>query len=798
MSFLFINVNYDVGYESSESIPVSLGYILATLQFHGWEGAILDDLRDRPLSLGYLEKWIRRLDPLVVGFMAYQSTMPRIRFLCRYIKSKHRNLKIVLGGPQIVGMPADALRDLEDVDVLVRGEGEVVMLDLARALEEGESPEVVQGLVCRCEGRIVDTGRGTEPPEDLDFYASPYLSGLLNLEGKNTAILVSSRGCRHVCLFCITPGICRGKVRYHSIERTLDEMEYLADMGIERFWFADPNFTDDKERTARLLERKMERNITTPFWCQTRSDLVDAPLLEKLSRAGADTVAFGLESGSPGVLEKTNKRINLEEVRENVRITQALGMEAELFSIFGLPGETVEDARRTLAFVRSLGIPIQSNSGSQQMQLYFGSVYERNPERYGFKPLDGYRPGYFSVGDEYETAGMTLDDMKKIRNMWALANEQMEQDVYSKQRIFEIIDFLLENRDDLSGEPAFYAYGALTSCAIEEFDILADFLEGYQRISSPDSADVTELIAQLSFFKQTDQPSGATDRIIFDSRSWMDGVPFVGISGKYWDVLLGRRLLLDSFEKGLTGVVAGEETSFSFTFPDDYHQEDIRGKTMEVQVNIHKVFRTLEPKTVDEVTKLGIKNLYDFDDLDLLEESNEILYYLALRDAEPKNLLRSPHHFLMLVHRLAKLGKREEIRKLADMLTGRPPALKALSDILSKAGKCRWAVEYYDALVEETPSAQVKKAQCLLQLERHDEALDLIEGIPEGSDLEFQTTLLECLKKAGSDSKRIPSLEHRVLDLQIEAAIQRERFTKGMRGAVEPIVHGGPAGKLKM
>ncbi len=798
MSFLFINVNHDVGYESSESIPVSLGYILATLQFHGWEGAILDDLRDRPLSLGYLEKWIRRLDPLVIGFMAYQSTMPRIRFLCRYIKSKHRHLKIVLGGPQVVGIPAEALGHLEDVDVLVRGEGEVVMLDLARALEEGESPEIVQGLVCRCGGRIVDTGRGTEPPEDLDFYSSPYLSGLINLEGKNTAILLSSRGCRHVCLFCITPGICRGKVRFHSIERTLDEMEYLDDMGIKRFWFADPNFTEDKARTESLLERKLARNITTPFWCQTRSDLVDAPLLEKLSRAGADTVAFGLESGSPGVLEKTNKRIDLEQIRENVRITQALGMDAELFSIFGLPGETVEDARRTLEFVRSLGIPIQSNSGSQQMQLYFGSVYERNPERYGFKPFNGYRPGYVSIGDDYETVEMTSDDMKKVRNMWALANEQMEQDVYSKQRIFEIVDFLLENRNDLIDEPAFYAYGALTSCAIEEFDILVDFLEGYERISSSDSASVSELISELNFFKQTDQPSSPTDRIIFDSRSWMDGVPFVGISGKYWDVLLGRGLLLESFEKGLTGVAAGEESSFSFTFPNDYHQEDIRGKNVEVQVTVHKVFRTLDPKTVDDVKGLGIKNIYDFEDLDLLEEGNEILYYLALRDADPKTLLRTPHHFLMLVHRMAKLGKRERIETLADMLQGRPPALKALSDILSKAGKCRWAVQYYDALIEETPSARVKKAQCLLQLDRHQEALDLIEGLPETSDLEFQTTLLECLKKAGTDSRRIPSLEHRVLDLQIEATIQRERVMKSMRGAVEPIVHGGPAGKLRM
>ena len=124
MSFLFINVNHDVGYESSESIPISLGYILAAMKAQGFQGVILDDLRDRPLTLTALEKWIKRLEPKVIGFTAYQSTMNRIRFLCRYIKSRHRSIQVVLGGPQGALIPSSGLEELEDVDALVRGEGE--------------------------------------------------------------------------------------------------------------------------------------------------------------------------------------------------------------------------------------------------------------------------------------------------------------------------------------------------------------------------------------------------------------------------------------------------------------------------------------------------------------------------------------------------------------------------------------------------------------------------------------------------------------------------------------------------
>jgi hypothetical protein len=78
VSFLFLNVNHDVGYESSESIPISLGYLLAYLKSGGRQGVILDDLRDRTLSLRTLESWLRRIRPRVVGFTTYQSTIDRI------------------------------------------------------------------------------------------------------------------------------------------------------------------------------------------------------------------------------------------------------------------------------------------------------------------------------------------------------------------------------------------------------------------------------------------------------------------------------------------------------------------------------------------------------------------------------------------------------------------------------------------------------------------------------------------------------------------------------------------------
>lgn len=790
MSFLFINVNHDVGYESSECIPISLGYVLAALKHRGWNGVILDDVRDRPLTLRNLEKWIRRVDPWVVGFTAYQSTMNRIRFLCRYIKSRHRRIHVVLGGPQAMLMPSPALEELEDADALVRAEGEAVLPVMADALDSGQGLERVAGITCRCIGKIVDTGKGPDPADELDDYPSPYLMNLLNLEGKNTAILMSSRGCRHGCRFCITPSVCRGKIRFHSVERVVEEMALLSRQGIERFWFADPNFTADTERTLELLEKKIRHGISTPFWCQTRSDLVDAAMLQELRKAGADTIAFGLESGSPGVLRNTGKGIELEQLRENISRAQSLGMETELFSIFGLPGETVNDARSTMKLVQSLGIPIQSNSGSQQMQLYFGSAYQKKPERYGIKPTPGHFPLYLSVGEQYETSGMSKTDMRKVRNLWALSNEQIKIDVYYKQRIFEVVDFLLESKADLKDEVSYYAYGALACSAIEEFSLLEEFLEGYRQRATDGDMPFEELLSALSFFQETDDPAGPWDRVIFDSRSYIEGVPFTGISGKYWDVLLGRGLLLPSFEEGFVGAYSGQEIHFGFVFPDDYQQEELRGKEVEVHAKIHKVFKSLEVESMEQLKKLRIRNRYLFTDLDLLRDQNEILYYLALRDADPYKVLQTPSHFLMLVHRMAKLGKREEVRRLAKMLQGKLTALNALADTLVGAGKFEWALEYYEALSPDLPSSILKTVRCLLSMEKWEEAYHLMEGLDESPGSEFQETLLECLKAARPSSKRIPSLEHHVMDLRIDAALTRETASRVGQSAAPPIVHG--------
>jgi len=788
--FLFINVNHDVGNESSESIPISLGYIVAALSEKGSRAIIVDDLRDKPLSLKNLEKWIRRLTPSVVGFTAYQSTIQRIRFLSRYIKSRHEHIRIMLGGPQIFAMPPQGLSELRDIDILMHGDGEAIVPEIAENLDRGQDLDFVCGITFRRNEAVVQTGPWFPEDDDLDRYPSPYLKNIFNLRGKDTAILLSSRGCRHACRFCITPRLCGGRVRYHSVQRVVEEMEFLSSSGIQRFWFADPNFTDDPERTGSLLREKIRHGISTPFWCQTRSDLVDPDMMKLLKQAGCDTIAFGLESGSPSVLKKTGKHIELGRLRENIVAAKSLEMDTELFSIFGLPGETVADARKTMEFLRSLEIPIESNSGSQQMQLYFGSVFERNPELFGIRPERIHRPAYLSVGEQYETTEMNSADLVKIRNLWALANAQLETDVYYKQRTFEILQFLLDNREDLKEEPSFHAFGALASATIEEYSLLEQFLEGYDRLPPDNRTPTNDLIAAIPFFMESGEPVGRLDRIIFDSRSYIGGIPFTGISGKYWDVLLGHDLLLPDFEAGFLGACGGDNVKFSFVFPGDYMQEDLRGQEVEVHAKIHKVFKCIELNSLDALRESRFNNRYDFNDLDLLRDQNEILYYLALRDANPVSLLKTPSHFLTRVHRLAKLHKFEDIQRLASLLHGKPTALNAFAETLVACARYDWALPFYETLSTELPSAAIRQVKCLLRMGEYQRAAEILRTIPESADYEYQEAVLVCMKSVEGSSPKIADLDHHCLDLRVRDAVQREAYARPNQLQSKPTVHG--------
>ena len=137
-----------------------------------------------------------------------------------------------------------------------------------------------------------------------------------------------------------------------------------------------------------------------------------------MKRAGVHTIAYGLESASERVLKIIKKKTSLSQLEKAISLAQKYEIEVEVFSLYGLPGETFAEARQTLEFVRSHGIKIQGNSNAQQMQLYFGSPLTQNYKAYGIKPFPEKRPLYLSIGDRYQTEAMSIKEIETIKSLW--------------------------------------------------------------------------------------------------------------------------------------------------------------------------------------------------------------------------------------------------------------------------------------------------------------------------------------------------------------------------------------------
>jgi len=400
------------------STPISLGYIAAFLKSKGFTVKILNIGQDTSVSRASLSQLLSTFRPALVGLSAYQRTMLYVIGVAGLIKSIDNNIKIAIGGPQATFMPSAVFAHMPDIDYICRSSGEVTLLRIARAIENGSPFSDLLGVSYKDPGgAVIDTDE-LEGFTDLDLYPSPFLCDIFDYSRMREAIMLTSRGCPHHCIYCYTPHAFNHKVTFHSIDRVIEEVRWIRKKGVRRLWFADPNISLKPARLVELLDRILKEGLETEIWLQTRADLVNPRLMKKMKNAGVTTIAFGLESASERVMARLDKRVSIQRVAEAIRLAQSEGIEVELFTMFGLPYETYEDAVKTLEFVKENNVKIMGNTNSQQMQIYFGTHMERHYEDYNIRPLNNDRPVYLSIGSQYETDQMNHDEIHRVQDLW--------------------------------------------------------------------------------------------------------------------------------------------------------------------------------------------------------------------------------------------------------------------------------------------------------------------------------------------------------------------------------------------
>lgn len=325
--------------------PLGLPYIASVLEGRGYSVAVIDaDMEG--LSLEGVASVVKAERPLVAGVSVLTHALPAVRRLVGLLKSS--GIAVVVGGPHVTADPAV----VSDLDVVygLRGEAEYSFPRLFEHILDGTPPEDdVRGLVYR-DGGVLKS----DMPfflEDINVLPRP-ARHLLRTRDYRYTVVFSSRGCPYECMYCAEQ--CR-RVRFRNPVDVVDELEELAGVyGIRRVDFGDGVFTLNEQHVLDICGLIERRGLKLEWSCITRADLVNQGLLRVMRKSGCGFVSFGVESGVEDVRFNGGKRIPDDRIREAFSRCRSLGIKTRASIIFGTPGETVVDMKKSIEFVREL------------------------------------------------------------------------------------------------------------------------------------------------------------------------------------------------------------------------------------------------------------------------------------------------------------------------------------------------------------------------------------------------------------------------------------------------------------
>lgn len=306
--------------------------------------------------LGILEK-IRHETPHIIGITATTPQISAVIQMTKDIKKVSNKSTVVVGGHHASALPKETL-DYEGIDLVVIGEGEYTMLELARDLDL----ETIKGICYEDASGVKHINPPRPLIDDLNILPPPLYEALplhsYGYLGLGSAVsVISGRGCPFDCSYCASDLINKRRYRTKNVKNFVDEVEMLyRDFNMNAFSFCDEVFTINEKRTLQICQEISRRDLPIRWSCLSRVDTLSYEVLRAMKEAGCQMIEIGVESGDIGILKKINKRINLEQVDNVVSWANKLKLEINVFFILGLPYETVETMRRTIKYSKKLRV----------------------------------------------------------------------------------------------------------------------------------------------------------------------------------------------------------------------------------------------------------------------------------------------------------------------------------------------------------------------------------------------------------------------------------------------------------
>ena len=283
------------------------------------------------------------------------------------LKEMYPKSFILLVGTHPSALPEETLMLNSSIDAVSRGEYDIIVTDLAKAIETGLGTEYVKGLTYRNSSGEIKSTENMPYMENLDDlpYAAEFIKEYLNVKDYFVAAatypeiqIFTGRGCPSRCNFCLYPQTMHGhKYRTRSTENIIGEFQYIADNfpDVKEVFIEDDNFTVNKKRIMEicdlLIEKKLHKRLK--WLCNARVNL-DLETMKIMKKAGCRLIIPGIESANQQILDNIKKGIKIEQIEDYVKNAKKAGLLIHACYMVGNQGETMDTMRETLKLALKL------------------------------------------------------------------------------------------------------------------------------------------------------------------------------------------------------------------------------------------------------------------------------------------------------------------------------------------------------------------------------------------------------------------------------------------------------------
>ena len=417
-------------------------------------------------------------EPDNIFFSVYIWNVEMVFKITKELKKILPNKRIILGGPEVSYNPDEILEKNIEIDGILIGEGENVLLNfLTKDIKD------VKGVYYREDNKI--KFNGFEPLiENLDIIPFPYDDEELE-DVHKIVYYESSRGCPFNCSYCMSS--IDKSVRYFSLERTKKDLKKFIDIGTRLVKFVDRTFNLNKDRYMEIWKFLLENyreNITFHF--EINANIFDDEVLEFLKKVPRKLFQFeiGVQTTNPSTMKAINRNNSLDRLFHNVTcINKNIHLHLDL--IAGLPFEDYETFGKSFDYVYK--------TKCEMIQLGFlkmlkGTQMKDEGEKYSYKYLDF--PPYEILSNEF----ISYKDICRLKDI-----EEVLDFYYNSQKFLKSVDFVVENFFEspfkfFESIGDFYKERGYLEVAHKEVAIFNNFVEYYEKMNFPKKEEFLEYL----------------------------------------------------------------------------------------------------------------------------------------------------------------------------------------------------------------------------------------------------------------------------------------------------------------